>query len=93
MKFWVLWGWDALIAAVILYVFLAGLADGSVSSVNMGLWLTTVAILAGVMIGSLALRSATRIALAVSLLLLLAIPGMLFALFVGAIIVMNPDFK
>ena len=93
MKFWVLWGWDALIAAVILYFFLAGLADGSVSSFNMGLWLTTVAILAVVMIGSLALRSARRIALAVSLLLLLAIPGMLFALFFGAMIVMNPDFK
>ena len=93
MKFWVLWGWDALIAAVILYFFLAGLADGSVSSFNMGLWLTTVAILAVVMIGSLALRSAKRIGFAVTLLLVLGIPGMLFALFFGALILLNPDYK
>jgi hypothetical protein len=93
MKFWMLWGWDALIAAVILYFFLVGLADGSVSSFNMGLWLTTISVLAVVMIGSLALRTSQRIGLAVSLLLVLAIPGVLFTLFFGAIIVMNPDFK
>jgi len=93
MKFWILWGWDALIAAVFLYFFLVGLADGSVSSFNMALWLTIIAILAVVMIGSLALRSATRIGLAVLLLLVLAVPGALFALFFGAMIVLNPDFK
>ena len=93
MKFWILWGWDALIAAVILYFFLVGLADGSVSSFNMGLWLTIIAVLAVVMIGSLALRTAKRLALAVMLLLVLAVPGMLFALFFGAIIILQPDFK
>ena len=93
MKFWILWGWDALIAAVILYFFLVGLADGSVSSFNMGLWLTIIAVLAVVMIGSLALRTAQRLALAVMLLLVLAIPGMLFAVFFGAIIILQPDFK
>jgi hypothetical protein len=38
MKFWMLWGWDALIASVFVYFFLVGLADGSVSSFNAGLW-------------------------------------------------------
>jgi hypothetical protein len=93
MKFWILWGWDALIAAVILYFFLIGLADGSVSSFNMGLWLTIIAVLGVVMIGSLALHTAKRIWLAAALLLVLAIPGMLFALFFGALIVLNPDYK
>src|SRR5215217_3048043 len=36
MAFWLLWGFDALIAAVVLYFFFAGLADGSVSSFNAG---------------------------------------------------------
>jgi hypothetical protein len=57
MKFWILWGWDALIAAVFVYFFLAGLADGSVSSFNMGLWLVTLGVLAVVMLGSLDVES------------------------------------
>ena len=93
MKFWMLWGWDALIASVFVYFFLVGLADGSVSSFNAGLWATTLVVLAVVMIGSLALRSAKRIGFAVMLLLALAIPGMLFALFFGALILLNPDYK
>ena len=93
MKFWMLWGWDALIAAVFVYFFLAGLADGSVSSFNMGLWLVTLGVLAVVMLGSLVLRSSNRIVLAVTLLLVLAIPGVLFALFFGSILVLQPDFK
>jgi hypothetical protein len=93
MKFWILWGWDALIAAIFVYFFLAGLADGSVSSFNMGLWLVTLGIVAVVMLGSLVLRSSNRIVLAVTLLMVLAIPGVLFALFFGSIIVLQPDFK
>ena len=93
MKFWMLWWWDALIAAVILYFFLVGLSDGTVSSFNGGLWFTIIAVVAVVMIGSLALRTAKRLALAVTLLLVLGIPGMLFALFFGAMIILQPDFK
>lgn len=93
MKFWVLWGWDALIAAVFLYFFFAGLADGSVSSFNMGLWLVTLAILAIVMLGSLLLRSSNRMVLAVTLLLVLAIPGVAFVLFFGSLLILQPDFK
>ncbi len=60
MKFWVLWGFDAIASLVILYFFVAGLADGSVSSFNMGLWLGIVVVVCAVMVGSLALRSSGR---------------------------------
>jgi hypothetical protein len=93
MKFWILWGWDAVIAAIFIYFFAAGLADGSVSSFNMGLWPAVLGILAIVMLGSVLLQRSNRLALAVTLLLVLAIPGLLFALLFGSIIVLQPDFK
>lgn len=37
--FWTLWSVNAATAAIVVYFFLAGAADGSVSSYNIGLWL------------------------------------------------------
>ena len=81
MKFWILWGFDALIALVVLYFFFTGLADGSVSSFNMGLWLIILLGLTAIMGGSLCLFAAGRSGLALMVLLLLAIPGVLYVLF------------
>ena len=93
MKFWILWGFDAVVSLVILYFFLAGLADGSVSSFNIGLWLVILLVVGAVMFGSLALRSAGRVGLAVALLLVIALPGLLFVLFFGALILTNPHWN
>jgi hypothetical protein len=81
MRFWFLWGLDALIALVVLYFFFTGLFDGSVSSFNMGLWLIILLGLTVIMGGSLFLFSAGRSGLATIVLLILAIPGFLYALF------------
>jgi len=81
MIYRVLWWFDALIAAVFLYFFFIGLADGSVSSFNMGLWLFTLAALAAVLAGSHALKASAHPKAAVSLLLVLAIPGAIGVLF------------
>lgn len=93
MKFWVLWGFDAIVSLVILYFFVAGLADGSVSSFNMGLWLGIVLVVCAVMVGSLALRSSRRTGLAVAVLLVLALPALLFVLFFGALLITNPRWN
>jgi hypothetical protein len=93
VKFWILWGWDAILSLVILYFFFAGLADGSVSSFNMSLWTVVVLVVLTVMLGSLALRSSGRVGLAVALLLVLALPGLLFALFFGLVIVTHPRWN
>jgi hypothetical protein len=93
MKFWFLWGIDALIAAVILYFFLVGLADRSVSMFNVGPWIAILAALAGVLGGSLWLRSAGRQGLAAVVLLILAVPGILFALFFIILLITNPRWN
>ena len=67
--------------------FFVGLADGSVSSFNMGLWLLALAALAGVVGGSVALRAAARLQAATALVMILAIPGVLVGLLFLAMIV------
>ncbi len=93
MKFWILWGIDAAFAAVILYFFFVGLADGSVSMFNAGLWIAIIAALAAVMGGSLWLRSAGRKAPAAVVLLILAVPGILFTLFFLILLITNPRWN
>ena len=51
--FWILWGIDAVLSLVVLYFFFVGLADGSVSSFNMGLWLMILIGIGAIMLGSL----------------------------------------
>jgi len=53
----ILLGIDALVCIVVLYFYLVGMADGSVSSRNMGLWVIILFALAAVMFGSIWLRS------------------------------------
>ena len=93
MKFWILWGWDALIASIFVFFFLWGLADGTVSSFNIVLWLGTLAALGVVVIGSLTLRASGRVKTAVLLLLGLAIPGALAALFFITILIAQPRWN
>ncbi|HMK38724.1 MAG TPA: hypothetical protein VK569_05235, partial [Bacteroidota bacterium] len=93
MRFWLLWGIDAAIAAVVLSFFALGLADGSVSTMNIGLWITILAALAGVIGGSLRLRSSGRPGPATAVVLILAVPGILFALFFIVLLITNPRWN
>jgi hypothetical protein len=93
VKFWLLWGFDALIALVALYFFFAGLADGSVSSFNMGLWLVILLVLGGVVMGSLWLRSSGRSGTAKAVLLILAVPGLLFVLYFLVLLISAPRWN
>jgi hypothetical protein len=91
--FKILWGIDAVIALVFVYFFAVGLGDGSVSSFNMRLWLGTLSTLAGVLSGGLVLQRSGRTRLAISLLLILAVPGVLAGLFFLAMIIINPRWN
>jgi hypothetical protein len=91
--FWFLWSIDAVIAAVALYFFFSLSAGGNVGSFNILPWLIILAALAAVIGGSVWLRSAGQHALAIILLLLLAIPGALYALFLLLILILKPDFR
>jgi hypothetical protein len=91
--FWVLWGFDAVIALVTVGFFFVGLADGSVSSFNIRLWVVILGALALVMLGSLRLRTAGRLGPATVLLLVLAAPGLCFVLFFAVVLIANPRWN
>ncbi|HRF07807.1 MAG TPA: hypothetical protein PL193_04070 [Xanthobacteraceae bacterium] len=84
---------DALVAAGILFFFFWGVSDGTVSSFNVGIWL---ALLAGTALslvgGFLAYRNNNRV-LAILLLLILALPGIAFALFALFLIIAQPRWN
>lgn len=93
MKFWVLWGVDALIVSVAVYFFLVGLSDGSVSSFNITLWVVMLILLAGILGGSVLLRSFGHITAAWLVILILAIPGLIGAVLCLAVIVSQPNWN
>ena len=83
--FWIAWGIDAIAALILVYFFFVGLADGSVSSFNMGLWLLILCAASIVVAGSLAMR-ATHRKLATVLVTAAAVPCALLGLFFAVII-------
>ena len=90
--FWFLWCIDAIIAAIALYFFFSLAAGDRIRSFNLLPWLLILAALAAIVVGSIWLRSIGQRALAIVLLLLLAIPGVLFALFFLILLLSHPDF-
>ncbi len=84
--FWVLWGFDFLIALVVLYFFIVGLVDGSVSSQNFFLWLLILGAVAAVLLIGLFLKST-------GILWLLATPGLLYLLFLLIIVIGKPRWN
>jgi len=91
--FWTLFSIDVAVALIVLFFFFAGLSDGSVSSFNMALWLAILGGLAAVLCGGLWLRSKGHLHLARVVLLILAIPGLLFGLFILGAIILQPRWN
>jgi len=89
---WFLWAIDVVIAAVALYFFFSLAAGGRAGSFNILSWLAILAALAAVVGGSVWLRSAGQHSVAIVLLLLLAIPGSLFALFFLLFVILTRIF-
>ena len=91
--FWALCGFDTLIAAVVVFFFLWGLTDRTVSASNIMLWLGMLAGVAAVLGFGWMLHRSQQHAAAAVVLLVLAFPGAMFALFMLALIVLQPDFR
>lgn len=70
-----------LTSAVVVVFFVIGLADGSVSAFNAGLWFAMLAVCAVSVGGGRALASRGRVGLALALLAVTAVPGVIGALF------------
>ena len=78
----ILLGVDALVALIFAWFFLEGLGDGTVSSGNALLWFATLGGLAAILAGGIALRRAGHVAAAILVLLLPAMPALLYAAFI-----------
>lgn len=91
--FRILFGIDALAAAVVVFFFLWGLSDGSVSSFNILLWLAMLGGVGGVLGGGAWLRSNGHLRVANGVLLILAIPATLIGLFFLLLIVAQPRWN
>jgi len=90
MFFRILLGIDIIAALVIVYFFIVGLGDGSVSSFNMQLWLGILAAVAAVLGGGLFLNAKGQRIAANLVLLILAAPSAFFGLFMLSIIILQP---
>jgi hypothetical protein len=86
-------GIDLLVALVVVCFFFVGLADGSVSSFNMSLWLGMLAAVAAVVGGGWMLDTNGKRGAAIAVLLALAIPGALFALFILLVVILQPRWN
>lgn len=93
MRFWILWGFDALVAGIAVAFFFVGLADGSVSSFNILTWTVLLAALGAVLGGSLWLRSSGHPSAATGLLFVLAVPAFLGGTFLVLLVVLNPRWN
>jgi hypothetical protein len=93
MKFRILWGFDLLIALVVVFFFFWGLSDGTVSAFNIGLWLVLLLGVGSVVWGGRKLRAAGRTGLATGLLLILAFPGFMYVLFLLVVLIGRPRWN
>ena len=85
--FWILFGIDALICAIVLVFFLLGRANEAVSSLNIGIWIAIWGALTAIIAGSLWLKAVEHPIIGTMLLLVVAIPGILYGLFIFLTIV------
>jgi ABC-type spermidine/putrescine transport system permease subunit II len=77
----------------VLYFFVIGLVDGSVSSFNIALWLALVGIAIAVPLGGWRLDAAGRRKTATALLAVVAVPEIAYALFALLIISTQPRWN
>ena len=84
MLFNIVWGIDLIVALVVVFFFVVGVQDGSVSSFNIALWAGIFAALGVVVIGSRVLHRKGHRVLATLLAAVPAIPALLYGLLIVA---------
>ena len=84
---------DALVGAILLYFFITGIEDGSVSSFNILLWLAMLGGFAALVGVALTLRARGHKAAANFVLLVPALPGLLAMIFLLMVVLLQPDFR
>ena len=85
--FRILWGIDIVLALIAVAVFLIGLSEGTVSSVNLGVWAMVLGGFAIVVFGSRALSRSGRTRVGAVLAAIPAIPGVLYGLLLAIAVI------
>ena len=88
--FWVAWAIVALTALVFVYFFIVGLADQSVSSFNIKLWLVTLFVFPVILAVSYWLKNHQYPIIAIGILLIPALPAVLYLLFLLVVVLSGP---
>ena len=91
--YWASFTIAALVNLCAMGFFIVGIADGTVSSFNMTLWLAILATTAGVLFVGHRLHLHGRTGPAIAVLAILAVPGLLFGLFALTMIVNPPRWN
>jgi drug/metabolite transporter (DMT)-like permease len=86
-------GVDAIALAIVVFFFVAGLSDGTVSAYNSGIWAALLGGTFGVVIGGVLLRRSGRRVAANLVLALLAVPAGLLGLFFLSLIILQPRWQ
>src|SRR5262249_47503730 len=91
--FTIFWTLDALISVLVLYLFFVGISDGSISSLNIEIWSILLAGMACVLGGGVWLKTQNHLGLGVLLAGLIAVPGLLYAVFFVVLLFANPRWN
>jgi ABC-type spermidine/putrescine transport system permease subunit II len=86
-------GLAAITTGTVVFFFVTGLADGSVSSFNIGLWLALLALAIAPLAGGIALHRQGRTGAGRLLLALLAVPAVIGGLVLLVLIVNPPHWN
>ena len=84
---------DALIGAIVVVFFFLGLLNGSVSSFNIGIWIVGLVVLTIIIGGGLWLKVVGYPVFAIVLLLVLAIPGLIYGLFILLVMISKTPWR
>ena len=93
MVFRLLWMFDALVAAVFVFFFFAGLSAGTVTSFNLALWLGTLGFFAAVLTGSWILRVRKLTWLGIIVLVVPAVPALAYLALILCFLIFQPDWR
>lgn len=91
--FKILWAIDVLEALVVVYFFIVGVSDGSISSRNFGLWFVLLTLTVGILPLSLWLKAHAHAVMAKVILCIPAIPAFLYFLFVLIMLIAKPKWN
>jgi hypothetical protein len=91
--YWIFLITDALAALAAVVFFIIGLVDGSVADFNIGLWFGSLACIGGIIYGGVALAQGGMLVWAIVLLGVLAVPSLMYGLFLLLAVILQPDWR